>query len=84
MNPASEMHQERTLYPDNERVFLSAGEDLRLRIRRDGCLDIHRSFNGYTVHEADAEKDYLHICDLKEFIERLQFVYDQTKEFVWE
>lgn len=58
-------------YRDNATVDVEYKEgdfvDFTFSIKYSGCVDIHRHFIG----ESD-DWDYLHICDLDEFIELLQ------------
>lgn len=48
---------------------------MRIRVKWDGCVDINRFYSG---DKADA--DYLHICDLNEFIGVLTAMRDQARD----
>lgn len=55
-------------------------KDFRFAIRFDGCVHIERYMNGQTFESKNpgSDRDYLHICDLREFIETLEEVERQA------
>ncbi len=59
---------------------------LRINVKWDGCVDIENLSNGITFAHSykdqmdDGLRDYIHICNLKEFIEQLQEAYKLAKE----
>jgi hypothetical protein len=57
--------------------LINEDKTIRFNLKWDGCIDLWRSYNGYTVDDINEDKDYIHICDIDEFIEQLQ----QIKEF---
>lgn len=53
---------------------------LTAEIRCDGCIDLRRYFDGVMPDEAnDDNSDYIHICDLEEFVNDLRALADATK-----
>lgn len=63
-------HWETTQDREYVRTVESPNGEWQATFRFDGCVDIHRAFNGLTVEEDD-DPDSMHICDLDEFIEKL-------------
>ena len=56
-------------------------KDERYSIRWDGCVHIEHWSNGDKYTNIDSpNRDYLHICDLHEFIEELQELEKKAKE----
>ena len=52
-------------------------DKLEVRCKWDGCCDIRVHFNNSTVsHPVPDEEQYVHICELKEFIDNLTHVYE--------
>ena len=48
--------------------------DYRFSIKWDGCVDVQRLFTG------EDDSDYIHICELRRFIETLEGVEKLAKE----
>jgi hypothetical protein len=61
---------------------------LQVNFKWDGCVNIWKHHNGYTnednSQEAQNNTDYIHICDLKEFINQLQEVLIIAKDILGE
>lgn len=61
---------------------------ISLSFKWDGCINLFKYYNGYTPDdnspEAQENVDYIHICDLKEFIEQLQEVVVIAKDVLGE
>lgn len=58
-------------------------EGLQAYIKWDGCINLYRYFNGASpdsLHNKDSDVDYIHICEVKEFIDFLQGIVDITKD----
>lgn len=63
-------------------------ESLCIESRYDGCIHIERFMNGYSLKDLDnpvkvdrayQERDYLHICDIDEFIKLLEEVKKKSR-----
>lgn len=57
--------------------------DFHVYAKWDGCCDIHRYYNGYVYGDKDVpddEIDYIHICDLREFINFLTEIADRAEQ----
>ena len=50
-------------------LFMDDSENLKIRIKWDGCCDIVRYYNG------GEDEDNIHVCGLKEFIDFLTEAY---------
>jgi len=49
--------------------------DLKIHIKWDGCIDISKYWNGTSPENNDEDNtDYIHVCEVKEFIKELQSV----------
>lgn len=47
----------------------------------DGCIDLRRYWNGDTAdNNSEDNVDYIHICEVKEFIKELQSVVDIAEQ----
>ena len=63
---------------------------LKLYFKWDGCVNIHKRHNGYTnedhmsAEELEENEDYMHVCDLKEFVDQLQEVLAIAKDMLGE
>lgn len=58
-------------------------KDLHVYAKWDGCCDIRRYYNGYTYEDKDVpddDVDYIHICDLREFIRILTEIADKAEQ----
>lgn len=70
----------------NEHVLEICNEhkDMHVFARFDGCCHISRFYNGYTYEDEDipdySEPDYLHICDIREFIKFLTDIADKAEQ----
>jgi uridine kinase len=58
--------------------------DESVSIKWDGCVHLHKYWNGYTVDDPHSEEkannsDYIHICDIDEMIEKLQELKEVAK-----
>lgn len=61
----------------------SEWKDFHVYAKWDGCCDIRRYYNGYTYEDddvPDGEVDYIHICDLREFINFLTEIADRAEQ----
>lgn len=47
------------------------------RVKRDGCIDLNKYFNA-PKGDKEGEADSIHICDLDDFILRLQALRDKA------
>lgn len=61
--------------------FANEYGDFFVNAKWDGCCHIYRYYNGATYHDRDSNdpdimSDYIHICDLREFIEFLTEIAD--------
>lgn len=57
--------------------------DFYVHAKWDGCCDINRYHNGYTYKDKnipDADVDYIHICNLREFINFLTEIADKAEQ----
>lgn len=57
--------------------------DFHVHAKWDGCCDINRYYNGYTYKDnnnPDADVDYIHICNLREFINFLTEIADKAEQ----
>lgn len=59
--------------------------DLFVHAKWDGCCDINRYYNGFTYKDRNSKDpnynaDYIHICDLREFIKFLTEVADRAEQ----
>lgn len=55
--------------------------------RWDGCCDIRRYYNGYKYGDEDipeGEIDYIHICELRKFINFLTEIADRAEQIGFE
>ena len=54
----------------------------QITVKWDGCCDITKHSNSSTVthpsKDYENDMDYIHICDLKEFIDLLEQVYENA------
>ena len=61
---------------------------IALSFKWDGCINLFKYYNGYTPDdhskESQENSDYMHICDLKGFIEQLQEVIIIAKDILGE
>lgn len=58
-------------------------KDFHVYAKWDGCCDIRRYYNGYTYEDKDipeGDEDYIHICDLREFINFLTEIADRAEQ----
>lgn len=58
-------------------------KDFHVYVRWDGCCDIRRYYNGYVYGDKNVpedEIDYIHICDLREFIKFLTDIADKAEQ----
>lgn len=57
-------------------------KDIHIYAKWDGCCDIRRYWNGDTYETGDTtgDSDYIHICDLREFIKLLTEVADKAQQ----
>lgn len=58
-------------------------QDFHVYAKWDGCCDIHRYHNGYIYSDKDApidDIDYIHICNLREFINFLTEIADKVEQ----
>ena len=59
---------------------------IQLDFKWDGCINMWKYYNGYTPdddsEEARENMDYIHICDLQEFINQLQEVLVIAKDIL--
>lgn len=57
-------------------------KDIYIRAKWDGCCDIRRYYNGdtYETGNTSGVSDYIHICELREFIEFLTEVADRAEK----
>ena len=58
-------------------------KDMLVSAKWDGCCDIRRYYSGYTYedkHIPEGEVDYIHICDLREFINFLTEIADRAEQ----
>lgn len=61
--------------------FRNQEDTLRVDIKWDGCVNMWLHSNGSTVtNPIEGEVDYIHVCELKEFIEQLQCVLKHAEE----
>lgn len=60
----------------------SEEKDFHVYAKWDGCCDITRYYNGNTYETGDSEgdNDYIHICDLREFIRFLTDIADEAEQ----
>lgn len=64
-------------------------KNFQLTARWDGCVDIRNSCNGFVVGDTSNDQsnmqDYIHICDLDEFIKQLQELNEKAKAkfYMW-
>lgn len=73
--------------------FANDSRDFYVCIQRDGCCDIRRYYNGDTYISKNPnnitklpDHIYIHICDLREFIEFLTEIADKceaNEKFDW-
>jgi hypothetical protein len=70
--------------------FANDQKDFHVYAKWDGCCDINRYYNGDTYKteysDCNEEPDYIHICDLREFIEFLTEIADKceaNEKFDW-
>ena len=55
-------------------------KNLTMRMKWDGCVDLRMYNNGDTYERYTADNiDYIHICNVKEFIEEMQSAFDIAK-----
>ena len=55
-------------------------KDMHVYAKWDGCCDIRRYYNGDTYETENViDRDYIHICDLREFIAFLAEVADKAQ-----
>lgn len=57
--------------------------DIHVYAKWDGCCNIYRYYNGYTYRDENVpedEVDYIHICDLREFIKFLTDIADKAEQ----
>ena len=62
--------------------FTNEYEDLHVYAKWDGCCDITRYYNGATYKDENVDTndvDYMHICDLREFIQFLTEIADKCE-----
>lgn len=64
---------------DNSRPYVIEARneygDLQVHMKWDGCIDLYKYSNGYTIEEHSEDNVVnLHICEVKEFIKELQDV----------
>jgi len=62
---------------------------LELNFKWDGCVNLWKRYNGYTNDdefstEVEENIDYIHICDLEEYINQLQEVLVIAKDILGE
>ena len=61
---------------------------IRLDFKWDGCINLWKYYNGYTPDdnspEAQDNMDYIHVCNLQEFINQLQEVLVIAKDILGE
>jgi hypothetical protein len=66
---------------DTNFTLASSDKTVRLEQRQDGCCHIENWFNGEDCDTINPEhRDYIHICDLDEFISQLTELRDKAKE----
>ena len=62
--------------------FESKDGDWKFDVRRDGCVHIKRFSNGSRLDALDnPDMDYLHVCDLGDFIRTLTQLAAATEEY---
>lgn len=76
------------LHEETEHSLSLVNDDRNLQLiaRWDGCVDIRNWANGDTVDTpVSDEMDYIHICELAEFINQLQELEAKAKEkfYMW-
>ena len=61
--------------------FTNEHEDFHVYARWDGCCNIRRYYNGDTYKDEgeSVDSDYIHICDIREFIEFLTEIADKCE-----
>jgi hypothetical protein len=60
----------------------SVNGPISANVRVDGCVDLRRH---YKVSDgAPPSEDYIHICDLDDFIEELEKLRDFAKANIWQ
>lgn len=57
--------------------LVNKNNDMSIGIKWDGCGNLTKFYNGYSPNDEYTEEvgensDYIHICEMKEFIEHLQ------------
>ena len=70
-------------------TLVGKDEDKEVYIKWDGCVDILKYDNGFTTNDEYSEEkenntDYIHICDLEDFIKELQEALDIAKDIIGE
>jgi hypothetical protein len=67
---------------DSAQVRESRAGDWKFDVRRDGCIHIKRFHNGSRVDALDnPDMDYLHVCNLEDFISTLLSLAEDTKTY---
>ena len=78
------IHKQDNKYPDTHLDLRNSENNLQIDITWEGCAHISMLSNGVTFdspcEDQIKERDYVHICDLAEFIEQLQEAYNRAKE----
>ncbi len=61
--------------------FTNEYEDFHVSAKWDGCCHIRRYYNGYTYKDEgeEVDVDYIHICELREFIQFLTEIADKCE-----
>lgn len=57
--------------------LVNKDSNMKIGIKWDGCSNLTKFYNGYNpednpTREVEENSDYIHICEMKEFIEQLQ------------
>jgi hypothetical protein len=58
-------------------------KDYHVIAKWDGCVHFYRAYNGTDASDSQnqEEKDYIHICDIDEFIKMLQEVKEKAQKW---
>lgn len=75
------IHKTREGKPISIRLIDKECRNMEIYMKWDGCIDLYTHCNGSTVDDERTEDvDYIHICEVKEFITILQEVVRIAEE----
>lgn len=77
------IHRTREGKPVSIRLIDKERRNMEINMKWDGCIDLFKYDNGYTVDDKATDEDdvdYIHICEVKEFIARLEEVVRIAEE----